>query len=370
MLKDDTIVIELSGVMGAGYLPGLHIILANKMRDRFKRLEENKKPKELVTRFYVDNTNAIKNDPKRRERMTDLIIRVNDLTEAEWSELTELIRWSEELFRKDLLSFPKPIDIVFRRGGKIQDFVLLPESRLSSNLPARFYPLIQIFLSAAIDTIKQTYASDEDVKSVIDGEPSVYCSSAERANEQQNEWLKRLRDFGNISYLERKTPSKDVFADYILSKISGKLLGLDLIPKRSVFISYSSKDELFVKQLYNDLEKNGVNCWYAPDHLTIGEKTRLGIDKAIRQQDKLLLILSQHSVESDWVEKEVETAMEWERSQKRLVIFPVRLDDSVMEIEDGWPADIRRARNIGNFCNWQNPDGYQITLNRVLRDLR
>ena len=69
--------------------------------------------------------------------------------------------------------------------------------------------------------------------------------------------------------------------------------------------------------------------------------------------DKLLLVLSKNSISSDWVEKEVETAMERERSQKQVVLLPIRLDDTVMEIKSGWPADIRRARNIGDFRQWE-----------------
>jgi hypothetical protein len=84
----------------------------------------------------------------------------------------------------------------------------------------------------------------------------------------------------------------------------------------------------------------------------------------------LLLVLSKNSVASDWVEKEVETAMEKERQQKRVVLFPIRLDDAVMKIETGWPVDIRRSRNIGNFKKWKSHDSYQEAFERLLRDLK
>src|SRR5205085_7089050 len=105
-------------------------------------------------------------------------------------------------------------------------------------------------------------------------------------------------------------------------------------------------------------------------HLRIGDKTRVAIDESIRKYEKLLLVLSKHSVESEWVEKEVETAMEQERQQKRTILFPIQLDDSVMKIESGWPADIRRTRNIGNFRFWKNHDKYRKALDRLLHDLK
>jgi hypothetical protein len=124
------------------------------------------------------------------------------------------------------------------------------------------------------------------------------------------------------------------------------------------------------RRLYVDLQSNNVRCWFAPEDLKIGDKMRTGIDEAIRVHDKLLLVLSKRSIESDWVEKEVETALEKERKQKRTVLFPIRLDDAVMRIDGGWPADIRRSRNIGDFRRWKTHDAYQKAFARRLRDLQ
>jgi hypothetical protein len=138
----------------------------------------------------------------------------------------------------------------------------------------------------------------------------------------------------------------------------------------SCFISYSSKDQRFAERLYDDLRKQEIRCWFAPEDLRIGERLRTGIDESIRRYDKLLLVLSKNSISSDWVEKEVETALERERSQKQVVLLPIRLDDTVMEIKSGWPADIRRARNIGDFRQWEMAAAYEKALARLLRDLK
>jgi hypothetical protein len=138
----------------------------------------------------------------------------------------------------------------------------------------------------------------------------------------------------------------------------------------SCFISYSSKDEEFVKRLYADLQSESVRCWFAPEDLKIGEKFRVRIDESIRLYDKLLLVLSENSVASEWVEKEVETAFEKEREQKKTVLFPVRLDDAVMDIKTGWAADIRKSRHIGDFRDWKNHDSYRKAFERLMRDLK
>ena len=138
----------------------------------------------------------------------------------------------------------------------------------------------------------------------------------------------------------------------------------------SAFISYSSKDQAFAERLYADLQNKGVRCWYAPEDLKIGERFRIGIDESIRIHDKLLLILSEHSVASDWVELEVETALEKEHEQGGIVLFPIRLDEAVMEIKTGWPALVKRTRHIGDFRQWETHDEYQKAFKRLLRDLK
>jgi hypothetical protein len=136
------------------------------------------------------------------------------------------------------------------------------------------------------------------------------------------------------------------------------------------FISSSSKDQKFADRLYADLQNKGVRCWLATEDLKIGDRIRVGIDEAIRLHDKLLLVLSKHSVASDWVEQEVETALERERREKRTVLFPIRLDDAVMKVESGWPALVRNTRNIGDFRKWKNHDSYQRAFDIILRDLK
>jgi uncharacterized protein YjbI with pentapeptide repeats len=148
----------------------------------------------------------------------------------------------------------------------------------------------------------------------------------------------------------------------------GSLVGQP-IQYYSCFISYSSKNQDFAERLHNDLQAKGVRCWFAPEDLKIGDKFRTRIDEAIRYHDKLLLVLSEHSVNSKWVEKEVETAFDKE-TPDHTVLFPIRLDEAVMKTDRAWAADIRRTRHIGDFANWIDPDAYQKAFERLLRDLK
>ena len=137
----------------------------------------------------------------------------------------------------------------------------------------------------------------------------------------------------------------------------------------SCFISYSSKDDDFARRLHADLQQNGVRCWFAPEDLKIGDKFRTRIDESIRIYDKLMVILTEHSIGSTWVEEEVEAALEKERKSRTLVLFPIRLDDAVMDTDQAWAASLRRRRHIGDFRNWKDHDAFKKAFERLLRDL-
>jgi hypothetical protein len=138
----------------------------------------------------------------------------------------------------------------------------------------------------------------------------------------------------------------------------------------SCFISYSSQDEALAQRLYADLQDRGVRCWFAPEDLEIGDEFRSRIDESIQVYDRLLLILSESSVKSRWVQKEVETAFEKESQENRIMLFPIRIDEAVMHSAVGWAADIRRQRHIGDFQQWKDHDTYQKAFSRLLRDLK
>jgi uncharacterized protein YjbI with pentapeptide repeats len=158
------------------------------------------------------------------------------------------------------------------------------------------------------------------------------------------------------------------FPDQLINSLS--LLNSS-IQYYSCFISYSSKDQDFAERIYADLQSKGVRCWFAPHDMHIGDKIRQRIDESIRLHDKLLLVLSEASVTSDWVEHEVEMALAKEHKEKRTVLFPVRLDMAILEREyDGWPALVRQERHIGDFTRWEEHNSYQISFDRLLRDLK
>ena len=156
----------------------------------------------------------------------------------------------------------------------------------------------------------------------------------------------------------------DNFIDYLAS------LRGDGNEFHSCFISYSSKDQMFAERLHADLQYKGVRCWFAPHDLPIGAPTRDTIYEAIVHQDRLLLILSKASIGSRWVEDEAEKAYAEEGSRKKTILFPIRIDNTVISTEKAWAVKLRDQRGIGDFRQWKKPPEYQKSLDRLLRDLK
>src|SRR5260370_27483766 len=137
----------------------------------------------------------------------------------------------------------------------------------------------------------------------------------------------------------------------------------------SCFISYSSKDEEFATRLHTDLVAKGVRCWFAPHDMKTGDKIRTRIDESILGNDKLLLVLSEHSIGSQWVEQEVETALDKERERKQVVLFPIKLENMIRETKTEWPAFMRGTRQIKNLRRWKTASAYMRRSRRELQEL-
>src|SRR6266568_6787842 len=95
----------------------------------------------------------------------------------------------------------------------------------------------------------------------------------------------------------------------------------------SCFISFATKDDEFAKRLHSRMREANMRVWFAPENLKGGKKLHEQLFEAIQIQDRLLLVLSEHSIRSQWVMTEIRKAREVEKKEKRRKLFPIRLVD-------------------------------------------
>ena len=147
----------------------------------------------------------------------------------------------------------------------------------------------------------------------------------------------------------------------------------------SCFISYSGKDQEFADRLHADLQDKGVRCWFAPHHVQAGKKLYEQIDTAIRLHERVLLILSPDSINSEWVKTEIAKARKREIKEGKRVLFPIRLNISFKELEEWECFDADRGKDsareireyyIPDFTQWKDHDQYQKEFDKLLRDLK
>jgi hypothetical protein len=146
----------------------------------------------------------------------------------------------------------------------------------------------------------------------------------------------------------------------------------------SLFISYSTHDQVFAEHLHTDLQAKGVRCWFAPYDMRSGKKVYEQIDEAIRVHDKLLLILSPASMESEWMKTEISKARKREIKEGRRILFPIRLCtfETLRHWEcfdsDACKDSAREIREyfIPDFSNWKDHDAYKLAFDRLLKDLQ
>jgi hypothetical protein len=134
----------------------------------------------------------------------------------------------------------------------------------------------------------------------------------------------------------------------------------------SCFISHSMKDGEFVNQLENDLGLAHVRYWLSEKDLKFGAKLLESFHTAIGSNDRLIVICSESSLRSAWVEDEISKAFSMERERGIPIVIPIRIDEAVLKASTGWPAKLRDGRYIGDFTDWHSPEAYRRSFQKLL----
>ena len=121
-----------------------------------------------------------------------------------------------------------------------------------------------------------------------------------------------------------------------------------------------------------------LRVWFAPEDMKGGDYFFEQIERAIQLHDRLLLVLSEDSIQSKWVEREIRKARKVERAEKRRKLFPIRLVDvktlrewECLDSDTGEDlAEEVRKYHIPDFSNWKNHDAFERAFARLEKDLR
>jgi len=115
------------------------------------------------------------------------------------------------------------------------------------------------------------------------------------------------------------------------------------------FLSHSSSDKPFVRQLASDLKVHGIQVWLDEQNIKVGESIPEKISQGLAESDYFLFISSSNSVSSEWVKKELNSALVTEVEKRAVHVLPIKLDDSKMPnaIADKKYADFSTSYKAG-----------------------
>jgi len=98
--------------------------------------------------------------------------------------------------------------------------------------------------------------------------------------------------------------------------------------KRVAFLSHSSVDKPFIRQLAADLTASNINVWLDEQKIRVGESIPERVAQGLAESDFFLVAISEHSVTSQWVQKELNNALVNEVQRRKVHILPLKLDGS------------------------------------------
>jgi hypothetical protein len=150
-----------------------------------------------------------------------------------------------------------------------------------------------------------------------------------------------------------------------LSEMWGELLHNNLLDKMrssvsiGVFLSHNSNDKPFVRKLASDLESHGVRCWIDEAEIKIGDSLVQKIREGIDSVDYVAVVLSNNSINSPWVQKEIDVSINKEILGGDIKVLPVLLEHCEM------PGFL-----LGKFyADFTSEDKYPESLGRLIKSI-
>jgi TIR domain len=136
----------------------------------------------------------------------------------------------------------------------------------------------------------------------------------------------------------------------------------DSVNRPKVFLSHSSIDKPFVNKLYEDLRKCKIDAWLDSEEIRDGRSwLKVIFQDGIPACDALMVYLTENSIKSKMVEKELDAAILHQLDDGGVVVLPYV---SAASVRDQLRADLRTLH-----CRVWNEQNYQEILPSVVAEI-
>jgi len=119
--------------------------------------------------------------------------------------------------------------------------------------------------------------------------------------------------------------------------------------KKVVFLSHSSKDKSFVRQLAADLTNQNILVWLDEQQISVGDSINDKVSQGLAESDYFVIAISENSLNSEWVKKELNSALIDEIESKKVKVLPIKLSDIQFPplMRDKKYADFTKSYKLG-----------------------
>jgi len=93
------------------------------------------------------------------------------------------------------------------------------------------------------------------------------------------------------------------------------------------FISYSTRDKDHASKFFTELQNRQFKCWQDIHEIDVGELFPEKIEQGIKKSRYLLVWLSPHSIQSNWVQRELDLMYSRELDEQTPSIIPIKGGD-------------------------------------------
>ena len=93
-----------------------------------------------------------------------------------------------------------------------------------------------------------------------------------------------------------------------------------------IFICHNSKDHDFVFKLISKMKKEQIVIWIDDWEIDIGDSIIEKVNEGLEASDFLIAIISENSIESNWVKRELNSTLQRQLNDRDITILPVLLD--------------------------------------------
>lgn len=129
-----------------------------------------------------------------------------------------------------------------------------------------------------------------------------------------------------------------------------------------LFVSHTSKDKPFARQVADSLALYGVPYFLDEREIKVGDNIPEKIYTALDRATHLLYVLSKNSIHSTWVQEELSVAKMRQLNQAGCRILPLLIDDVTP------PSSVAHIK-YADFRSWQVKEGYLAGLQELVTAL-